>query len=238
MRGFRNQAVLFLGSVFCLYTAVTPTFLFGQAATASVSGRVTDASSAAVPGATVSIKNRETSASQTTSTDDQGRYALPDLAIGAYDITVSKTGFQNAARTGFTLAVGAAPVVDFQLTVGQSTETVSVSAEVSQVETTTAAVSSLVNQTQMRELAAERPRLGTADSARARRAELSAGRIERTDFGRERLLHLGYTPGRLRQYAGWRRHAELVATERRRRRNRHYARYRRHFRVSNADRHL
>jgi hypothetical protein len=40
----------------------------------------------------------------------------------------------------------------FQLTVGQSTETVSVSAEASQVETTTAAVSSLVNQTQMREL--------------------------------------------------------------------------------------
>src|SRR5580658_3129464 len=50
------------------------------------------------------------------------------------------------------MTVGASPVLDFQLTVGQSSETVSVSAEVSQVETTTAAVSSLVNQTQMREL--------------------------------------------------------------------------------------
>jgi hypothetical protein len=152
MRGFRNHAVLFLSGLFCFYAAVTPTLLFGQAATASVSGRVTDSSGAAVPGATVSIKNTATSAAQTVPTDDQGRYALPDLPIGPYDITVSKSGFQNAARTGFPLTVGASPVVDFQLTVGQSSETVSVSAEVSQVETTTAAVSSLVNQTQMREL--------------------------------------------------------------------------------------
>ncbi len=151
MKGFRNHAVLLLSGLFCFYAAVTPTLLFGQA-TASVAGRITDASGAAVPGATVSIKNRETTATQTVNTDDQGRYALPDLPIGQYDITVSKSGFQNAARNGFALAVGASPVVDFQLTVGQSTETVSVSAEVSQVETTSAAVSSLVNQTQMREL--------------------------------------------------------------------------------------
>jgi hypothetical protein len=152
MRRVRNYAVLLLSGLFCFYTAVNPTFLFGQGATGSVSGRVTDASSAAVPGATVSIKNTATSATQTVNTDDQGRYAVPDLPIGPYDITVSKTGFQNSARNGFAMTVGASPVLDFQLTVGQSSETVSVSAEVSQVETTTAAVSSLVNQTQMREL--------------------------------------------------------------------------------------
>ena len=50
------------------------------------------------------------------------------------------------------LTVGAAPVLDFQMTVGQASETVSVNAEAAQVETTTSAVSSLVNQTQMREL--------------------------------------------------------------------------------------
>src|SRR5580698_70221 len=144
MKGFWNYVVLCLSGLFCFYAAVNPTLLFGQAATASISGRVLDASGAAVPGATVSIKNTATSATQTATTDDQGRYALPDLPIGPYDITVSKSGFQNAARTAFPLTVGAAPVVDFQLTVGQSSETVSVSAEVSQVETTTAAVSSLV----------------------------------------------------------------------------------------------
>ncbi len=135
-----------------LWAAVTPTLLFGQAATASISGRVTDASNAAVPNASVTIKNTATSATQTASTDEQGRYALLDLPIGPYDLTISKAGFQNLARTGLLLTVGAAPVLDFQMTVGQASETVSVNAEAAQVETTTSALSSLVNQTQMREL--------------------------------------------------------------------------------------
>ncbi len=238
MRGFRNHAVLFVCSVSCFCAAVTPTSIRTGGRTASISGRVTDASNAAVPAATVTIKNTATSATQTASTDDQGRYTLLDLPIGPYDITVSKTGFQNAARTGIDTDGRRAPVLDFQLTVGQATETVSVSAEVSQVETTTSAVSSLVNQTQMRELPLNGRDWEQLILLAPGVAELSAGRIERADFGRQCLLHLGYTPGRLRQHAGWRRHAELVAAERRRRRNRHFARYRRHRRVSNADRHL
>ena len=148
----RNCVVLLVSGVFCFCAAVIPTHLFGQAATASISGRVTDASGAAVPNATVTIKNTATSATQTASTDEQGRYALLDLPIGTYDLTLNKTGFQNVARTGLIVTVGSAPVLDFQLTVGQASETVSVNAEAAQVETTTAAVSSLVNQTQMREL--------------------------------------------------------------------------------------
>jgi hypothetical protein len=152
MRGFQNRAVLLLSGVLCFCAAVTPTHLFGQVATASISGRVLDASGAAVPGATITIKNTATSATQTASTDEQGRYALLDLPIGPYDVTVTKAGFQNAVRSGVTLTVGSAPVLDFQLTVGQASQSVNVSAELAQVETTTAAVSSLVNQTQMREL--------------------------------------------------------------------------------------
>lgn len=120
--------------------------------TASISGRVTDASGAAVPGAQLTTKNTATSATQTTTTDDQGRYTVPDLPIGSYEIQATKAGFSTSVRSGLTLDVGSAPVIDFQLKVGQATETVNVSAEASQVETTTSAVSSLVNQTQMREL--------------------------------------------------------------------------------------
>jgi hypothetical protein len=153
MRSLRNRAVLLVSSVFCLWVLLAPTFLFGQVGgTATISGRVTDASNAAVPGATVTIKNTATSATQTVTTDDQGRYTVSDLPIGPYDITIGKAGFQNAARRGLTLTVGSTPVLDFQMVVGQASETVSVSAEVSQVETTNSALSSLVNQTQMREL--------------------------------------------------------------------------------------
>jgi len=148
----RSPRLLF-SSVFCLWVLLAPTFLFGQVGgTATISGRVTDASNAAVPNATLTIKNTATSATQTVQTDEQGRYSVADLPIGPYQLTISKAGFQNAVRNGLTLTVGAAPVIDVQMTVGQASESVTISAEVSQVETTTSAVSSLVNQTQMREL--------------------------------------------------------------------------------------
>jgi outer membrane receptor protein involved in Fe transport len=126
--------------------------LFGQAGAASISGRVTDSTGAAIPDAPITVKNTGTSATQSVNTDAQGRYLVPDLAIGAYEVTAMKMGFQTAVRTGITLTVGSAPVVDFQLAIGQTSETVNVDATVSQVETSTSTVSSLVNQTQMREL--------------------------------------------------------------------------------------
>jgi hypothetical protein len=61
-------------------------------------------------------------------------------------------GFQTVLRKGITLDVGSAPVIDFQLPVGRAEQTVNVEAAVSQVETTTSAMSSLVDTTQMREL--------------------------------------------------------------------------------------
>lgn len=152
MRGSRNHAVLLCLIALCLVASI-PTFLFGQVAgTASISGRVTDASGAAVPNATVTIRNTATGATQTLTTDEQGRYSVPNLPIGPYEATASKTGFQNLVQRGITLTVGSSPVVDFQLMVGQATQTVNVSAAAEEVQTTTAAVSSVVNQTQMREL--------------------------------------------------------------------------------------
>ncbi|HSR06043.1 MAG TPA: carboxypeptidase regulatory-like domain-containing protein, partial [Bryobacteraceae bacterium] len=96
--------------------------------------------------------NNDTGVTRSTVSDAQGRYSVPDLGIGTYEVRGTKTGFQTAVRSGITLTVGSAPVVDLQLPVGQSSETVTVNAEVTQVETSNAALSSLVNQTQMREL--------------------------------------------------------------------------------------
>ncbi len=152
MRSLRNRDVLYIALVFCIsFFAVTGN-VYGQAATTSISGRVSDPTGAAIPDAPVTIKNTATSATETATTDSQGRYTVPQLGIGTYDITVTKTGFQTAVRSGVTLTVGADLVVDFHLALGQATESVNVSGEITQVETTSAAVSSLVNQTQMREL--------------------------------------------------------------------------------------
>ena len=137
--------------LFCLIAALSPMAL-AQVTSASLSGTITDSSGASVPDTTVAIKNTETGLSRTVSSDGQGRYTAPDLPIGAYEIQASKTGFQSAVRQGVVLTVGSAPVIDFQLNLGQVGETVNVSGSVSEVETTTAAVSSLVDQQQMREL--------------------------------------------------------------------------------------
>lgn len=126
--------------------------LEAQAATATLQGTVTDASGAAVPDAMVQVKNVNTGAAQTTTSNGQGRYNLPDLAVGAYDMQISKAGFQTSLRKGITLNVGAAVVADFSLQVGQQTQTVTVEGQVALVETTDATVGTLTDQRQMREL--------------------------------------------------------------------------------------
>ena len=152
MSRFRNRQVLWCAAIFCLALLALPASLFGQAATASISGTVTDSTGAAVPGAAITVRNTGTSATVSAATDTQGRYSVPDLPIGNYEVRVAKTGFQTSVRSGIALTVGSSPVVDVQLPIGQTQETVTVEANAAQVETTNSAVSALVNQTQMREL--------------------------------------------------------------------------------------
>ena len=136
----------------CFLTCLSIQHLRGQAATATISGTVTDTSGAAVPGATVNAKNNGTGITRSTMSDTQGRYSLPDLAIGDYDVQATKMGFQTVVRKGVNLTVGSLPVADFQLPVGQAEQTVNVEGQVSSVETETSSLSSLINQDQMREL--------------------------------------------------------------------------------------
>jgi hypothetical protein len=126
--------------------------LEAQTTTATILGTVTDQSNAAVPGAKVQVTNTGTSATQTSTTDGEGRFRVPALPIGNYEVTVESTGFQTQVRKGVVLTVGREAVVDFTLSVGQVAQTVTVEAAVAQVDTTSAAVGNLVEPTQMREL--------------------------------------------------------------------------------------
>jgi Carboxypeptidase regulatory-like domain/TonB-dependent Receptor Plug Domain len=136
----------------CFLACFNAPRLFGQAATASITGTVTDSSSASIVDAAISAKNTATGVTRSTVSDGQGRYSFLDLAIGDYDVQATKMGFQSVVRHGINLTVGAAPVADFQLPVGQAEQTVSVEAAVSQVDTESSSVSSLVNQQQMSQL--------------------------------------------------------------------------------------
>ena len=141
----------------CVFSALllllTSSFsLQAQTQTGTITGTVTDSTGAVLVGATVTITNEGTDVSQTTTADAQGRYLVPLLPVGTYDVQAKLAGFQTLVHKGITLTVGATPVVDFSLPVGKISETVTVAGEVSQVETQTAAVSSLVSSQQVSQL--------------------------------------------------------------------------------------
>ena len=119
---------------------------------ASISGRITDPTGAAVTGATVTAKNLETGALRSTVTDDRGRYSLLSLAVGQYEVRVSKQGFQEEVRSGIHLVVGQEARVDMALHIGEVTEQVKVNAEIPIVSTTPADISGLIGEQQVKDL--------------------------------------------------------------------------------------
>jgi len=123
-----------------------------QQQTATLTGRITDPSGGALTGATVQVTNEETNALQSTVTNAQGQYTIPDLNVGTYTVTASKQGFQTSVHTGVTLTIGGTVQADFTLPVGNVSETVHVTAGVSRVETQTTEVSNLVAPTQVHDL--------------------------------------------------------------------------------------
>lgn len=142
--------VAVLAVVLASFGAVTR--LAAQGTTATILGTVTDTTGAAVPGAAVQVKNVGTGQTQSTQSDAQGRFNVPDLIVGDYEVQAAKAGFATLLHKGITLTVGSQGVVDFALQVGQQTQTVTVEGQVTQVETTTSTVSTLVSQAQMRDL--------------------------------------------------------------------------------------
>src|SRR5579859_7627110 len=118
-----------------LFVTATVSRVAAQVETATISGTATDSSGAALVGAAVQARNTGTNIAQSTVTDAAGRYRIPDLPIGNYDVQTSLSGFQTVVHKGITLTVGANLVIDFSLPVGQVSQTVSVEGEVSRVET-------------------------------------------------------------------------------------------------------
>src|SRR6185295_12241107 len=102
------------------------------------------ASGAAVGGATVTVKNLETGATRTVTTDETGNYRVLSLPVGSQEVRAEKAGFNSAVRTGINLAVVQEAVVNLRLEVGNVTQEITVSADTPLVDTTTASVSGLV----------------------------------------------------------------------------------------------
>src|SRR6266508_860067 len=125
---------------------------FAQGTTGSISGFVTDETGAALPGATVTVRQVETDLKRVLVTDDAGRYRAQQLAPGKNEVIVELQGFRTAQVPDLTLTVGQDSVVSLQLKVGGIDEHVLVTGESPLVNMRQSSVASLVDEKQIREL--------------------------------------------------------------------------------------
>jgi hypothetical protein len=137
-----NSAQKF-SALLTLALAVISASLLNAQDAASLTGTVTDASSAVVPGASIVLANKSTNLSYKAVSSASGSYSISNIAPGpGYTETVSRDGFQTSVLTGLYLNVGVTRSQDVKLAVGSISETVAVSAanETVTLDTTDATV--------------------------------------------------------------------------------------------------
>ena len=134
-----------------LVAAFACSTVLGQG-TAQISGRVTDATGALIPGADVQATQTDTGLTRSTVTNETGAYALPSLPTGPYRLEVTLPGFQTFVQTGITLEVNGNPEISVVLQVGQVTQTVEVTANTALVETRTVGVGNVMENERILEL--------------------------------------------------------------------------------------
>jgi hypothetical protein len=104
----------------------------------TISGAVKDQTGGVVPGVTVTAKSLQTQELLTAVTDASGYYTMTTLRPGRYDVSAELDGFKKASRTGVVLDAGAAISVEFTLEAGSLSETVTVLAQSTPIQTNVA----------------------------------------------------------------------------------------------------
>jgi hypothetical protein len=123
-----------------------------QESRGSLSGTVTDPNGAALPGATVEIRNVDTNVANTATTNEEGAYSFPLLNPGKYTLTVTSSGFANATRENVEIRVSEKLTLDVPMSVTGVGETVTTVASAPVLETGSVSTGTTVTQKQISEL--------------------------------------------------------------------------------------
>ena len=142
--------VLWTGLI-CLLLLFTPYLrLWGQESSVSaIVGQITDASQAAVPGAAVRVRNVDTNAERSTTSDANGNFSVPNLPPARYEITVEKSGFSTAKLQAFDLRVGETARRGITLQLGSVNQTVEVTGQAPLLQTESGTMQQVIDQRQM-----------------------------------------------------------------------------------------
>jgi Carboxypeptidase regulatory-like domain/TonB dependent receptor len=145
-----NRERTLLVSLLCLWVvllAFVPQPAWGQQVTAAITGTVTDPSGAPIANAMVTAKDTARGTAWMTTTNSDGVYNLPRVPTGNYEVRVESKGFQTAFRPAFTLELNQTARVDFQMKLGQVTETVEVNSEAPLLQTDSTQLNTVINST-------------------------------------------------------------------------------------------
>jgi len=118
--------------------------VLAQTTMVTLEGRITDNEGAALPGATITVKNEETGYSHNSISKSNGSYIVSGIQPGKYSCEVTLPGFAPQIRHGLTFTVGAKVTIDFTLAPATLEEEVAVTAEAPMVEVTKSEISSVV----------------------------------------------------------------------------------------------
>jgi hypothetical protein len=133
--------------MFCIFAVIFPSLAISQATTTSVRGLITDKTGAAIPGATVELKNSSIDIDKTVTSDGNGEYQFPQLVPSTYTISASAQGMGKQDKV-VELLVAQPATLNFELTVSNQNVTVEVSDAAVELNTTDATIGNAVdNQT-------------------------------------------------------------------------------------------
>jgi hypothetical protein len=142
----------FIWLAFLFFLIALPVDLCAQTATARVNGSVVDPSSALVPGAKVTATENATGVISTTTTNGDGIFAFPSLAVGSYTVGVDAQGFQLYRQTGLALTVGQDLNLKISLTIGASDQVITVDAAAVAVDSNTPTEQATIEEKVVRDL--------------------------------------------------------------------------------------
>ncbi|HWP42888.1 MAG TPA: carboxypeptidase-like regulatory domain-containing protein, partial [Blastocatellia bacterium] len=148
----RVSGVLALAISLALSQSFSVAMASPQTTRATVSGTVTDEKGSVIVNARITARNLDTGITREVTSDGDGRYIIPELSPGRFEVRAEHEGFRPELRTGIDLTVGREAVINFSLLAGGVQEQVVIESNAPLVETTTSAVGFLVNNKQIEEL--------------------------------------------------------------------------------------
>jgi hypothetical protein len=128
-----------------------PASASAQEARGTITGTIRDASGSVIPGATVTISNKEMGTTVTVVTNEVGFYQVPYLIPGAYQVNAELQGFKKALRE-VEVRIADRLEIDLVLAVGLTVESVTVTADTPLLETTTASLGNVVDSRRIAQL--------------------------------------------------------------------------------------